>query len=163
MSKRYLVLTLVGWMMLGFLPSCADTSQPDYSKLGLVEISGTITMDDQPLPNVAIFFHDRPNRVYSYGVTDETGRYTLMFDSRKTGVMPGEKEIEITSTKNPAASLVDASEVSSSSEAEGANGDESEGGNRSKEIVPAKYNTASTLKYTVTESNSAVDFELDSK
>lgn len=163
MSKSFSVLTLIGWMLLGFLPGCADTSQPDYSKLGLVEISGTITMDDQPLPNVAVYFHDRPNRVYSYGMTDENGRYTLMFDSRKTGVMPGEKEIEITSTKNPAASLVDVSEESSSSETEGADGDESEGGNRSKEIVPAKYNTASTLKYTVTESNSAVDFDIDSK
>ncbi|MBL8856438.1 MAG: hypothetical protein JNK57_20920, partial [Planctomycetaceae bacterium] len=98
-----------------------------------------------------------------YAMTDENGRYTLMFDSRKTGVMPGEKEIEITSTKNPAASLVDVSEESSSSETEGADGDESKGVNQSKEIVPAKYNTASTLKYTVTESNSAVDFDLDSK
>ncbi len=165
MSKSYLVLTLVGWMLLGFLPGCADTSQPDYSKLGLVEISGTITMDDQPLPNVAVFFHDRPNRVYSYGMTDENGRYTLMFDSRKSGILPGEKEIEITSTKNPAASLVDTSEESAVTETdESDTGDgEGEAGVKGQEVVPSRYNSATTLKFTVTQSDSAVNFNLSSK
>lgn len=170
MSKSFFVRSMIGCMLLGFISGCTDTSQPDYASLGLVEISGTVTMDDQPLPKVAVFFHDRPNRVYSYGVTDDNGRYTLMFDSRKTGVMPGEKEIEITSTKNPAASPVDSTAESGSEEtaAEETEGNETEDGEvkagaRRSEIIPAKYNTASTLKFTVTESNSAVDFKLESK
>lgn len=166
MRKSCTWLALLTSMFLVSWVGCSDTSQPDYSKLGLVEISGTVTMDDQPLANVAVFFHDRENRRYSFGVTDNDGRYTLMFDSRKSGVLPGEKEIEITSTKNPMASLSDASEVSNSEETElesKADREAEETTESRQEMVPAKYNKATTLKYTVTESNQSVDFSLSSK
>ena len=77
------------------------TSEPNYGKLGLVDISGVITLDGQPLEGAAIFIHDRPNRRYSFGFTNSAGHYSLMFDSRKSGVLPGNKEIRDHNHKEP--------------------------------------------------------------
>jgi hypothetical protein len=128
-------------------------SEVDYSQLGLVEISGIVTLDGEPLEGAGIFFHDRPNRRYSYGVTDSEGRYQLMLDTRQSGVMPGEKEVEITSAKNPAADP--SADIGEGLDDEGSAGP----GN---EVVPAKYNTNTTLKYNVTVSDDSVNFDLKS-
>lgn len=152
-------------LLVAMLGCGSDTSQPDYASLGLVQISGKITLDGQPLPQAAVFFHDRPNRRYSYGVTDSEGRYTLMLDSRVTGILPGPKEIEITTLKNPAASLLDSPESAGSEGGDEAEqGDEKEGMTAGRqELVPSKYNTQTTLKYEVTSSNASVDFDLTSR
>ncbi len=155
--------TLTAWVLLVATLGCADTSQPDYTKLGLVEISGRITLDDQPLSNAAVYFHDRPNRVYSYGVTDSNGHYKLMFDSRMSGVLPGEKEVEITSAKNPVASEGDSSAAFDSDEDETEGSEQGAAAIKPKELVAAKYNSRTTLKYVVSESSDSVDFNLSSK
>ncbi len=154
------------WVWIGFyalvLIGCGyGPSQPDYASLGLVQISGKVTLDGRPLPGAAVYFHDRPNRRYSFGVTDTEGRYSLMLDSRMAGVMPGSKEIEITTLKNPAASPVDSpGEAGSEGDDEG---DEDAPATGRQEQVPSRYNTQTTLTYEVTTSNSAVDFELTTR
>ncbi|MBL8891851.1 MAG: carboxypeptidase regulatory-like domain-containing protein [Planctomycetaceae bacterium] len=150
-------------VLLLILLGCESTSQPDYTKLGLVQISGTVTMDGRPLAGAAVYFHDRPNRVYSYGTTDEVGHYSLMFDSRTAGVLPGEKEIEITTAKNPAAGERDSVAESDESSDEEQKNKATERKGAPGELVPAKYNTQTMLKFTVTESNSSVDFSLESR
>ena len=139
-------------------------SQPDYASLGLVQISGTVTLDSSPLPDAAVYFHDRANRRYSYGVTDADGRYTLMLDSRVSGVMPGPKEIEITTLKNPAASPVDRpGVVGSEADDDSDQGEEEVPAAKGRvERVPSKYNTQTTLTFEVTASNAAVYFALTS-
>lgn len=124
--------------------------QPDYSSIGLVEVSGTITLDGQPLPDATIYFHDKPERLYSSGVTDANGRYTLMFDSRKSGIIPGDKTIEIVTSTNPDL------EIGSSER------DDGSASSTRLEKLPARYNKNSTLTYTVTKSDLAVNFELTS-
>jgi hypothetical protein len=152
-------------LLLPLLGCGSDTSQPDYASLGLVQISGTVTLDGQPLPGAAVYFHDRPNRRYSYGVTDSAGRYKLMLDSRMAGILPGPKEVEITTLKNPAASPLDTAEGSGSEGGDEAEQSDEEGGvvAGQKELVPSKYNSPTTLTYEVTSSNSAVDFDLTSR
>jgi len=61
---------------------CRDQLQPEYEKLGLVDISGRVTLDGQPLANCTVIFEES-EFLYSSGVTDANGNYKLMFDSRK--------------------------------------------------------------------------------
>ena len=144
------------------------TSEADYASLGLVQISGTVTLDGNPLPNAAVYFHNRAERIYSYGVTDANGRYSLRFDSKIMGVMPGPKEVEITTAKNPTAPLSDSS---SNAGGEGGEGDEEEskedigvsGPAKGAEQVPERYNTKTELKFEVVGSDDAVDFALVSQ
>jgi hypothetical protein len=161
---RWAGLSICLWAM-AWIGCSYGPSQPDYASLGLVQISGTVTLDGRPLPGAAVYFHDRPNRRYSYGVTDAEGRYSLMLDSRMAGVMPGQKEVEITTLKNPAASPVDGpAEAGSEGDDEGDQG--GEGGKATtgrKEQVPSKYNTETTLKFEVTTSDSAVNFDLTTR
>lgn len=154
-SRCLLFFCFVSMLLAG----CFGPPQPDYSGLGIVDISGKITLDGKPLSKAAIFFHDRENRRYSWGVTDDSGRYKLMFDSRKSGVLPGVKEIEITTSKDPSASpagdVNDESSVGFDIE-----GSEPDAKPEKQEMVPAKYNRNSTLTYEVTKSASDVDFDL---
>lgn len=160
-QREWSLISLVAvlWVGCGYGPS-----QPDYASLGLVQISGTVTLDGTPLADAAVYFHDRPNRRYSYGVTDANGRYTLMLDSRVSGVMPGPKEVEITTMKNPAASPVDPpSDAGSEADDDSDQGEEEVPAAKGRvERVPSKYNTQTTLTYEVTASNAAVDFALTS-
>jgi len=83
---------------LGFLASilgCSTTSEPNYSKLGLVDLSGTLTLDGKPLGNVEVRLETTEDFIYSYGVTDEQGKFRLMFDSRKPGIIPGNKRLMV--------------------------------------------------------------------
>lgn len=147
-----------GFVLTLFLVAgCGDyVSQPDYSGLGLVDISGTVTLDGKPVSGAAVYFHDRENRRYSWGMTNAQGKYRLMLDSRKSGVMPGLKEVEITTTKNPAASPADGG-------GEGfVEGQDDAAPRATGEQIPAKYNSATTLTYEVTTPSDEVNFVLTS-
>ncbi|MFO0012275.1 MAG: hypothetical protein ACK553_05995 [Planctomycetota bacterium] len=86
----------IRWGIIGALAialGCSPTSQPNYSKLGLVDVSGIATLDGKPLANVEIRLETPEDLIYSYGVTDAQGRFRLMFDSRKPGIIPGRKRL----------------------------------------------------------------------
>lgn len=74
---------------------CSPTSQPNYSKLGLVDVSGVLSYDGRPLPNVELRLETPEDLTYSYGVTDASGRYRLNFDSRTHGIIPGRKRVVV--------------------------------------------------------------------
>lgn len=74
---------------------CSPTSQPNYAKLGLVDVSGVLSYDGRPLPNVELRLETPEDLTYSYGVTDASGRYRLNFDSRTHGIIPGRKRVVI--------------------------------------------------------------------
>src|SRR5688500_14866326 len=66
----------------------------DYSDLGLVDVTGKITLDGQPLPGATVRFEGPPNR-FAEGLTDAAGNYRLMYDSNQPGCLPGEKVVRI--------------------------------------------------------------------
>jgi len=138
---------------------CSTGPQADYSKLGLVEISGTVMLDGQALPKAAVFFVNEADRTHSYGATDERGHYTMMLNNQRSGVIPGIKRIEIATAKNP---LGDSS--GGLSEAKGGQEEDPDAApKRSKnEKVPACYNDRSKLKVDITNSDAALDFNLKS-
>ena len=73
---------------------CGSSLTPDYGKLDLVNVSGSITLDGQPLPEAIVVFESN-DATFSYGRTDDSGNYTLMLNSEKSGVMPGPKIVRI--------------------------------------------------------------------
>jgi hypothetical protein len=143
----------------GLPAACTYGPQADYGKLGLVEVSGTITLDGQPLSQAAVFFINEADSTHSYGVTDQAGHYTLMLDSRKSGVIPGLRRVQIATDKNPLGDSGFSGQVAETGEEE----DPDAAPKRSQnEKVPACYNERSKLKVEVTDNDTKMDFELKS-
>ena len=73
---------------------CGQEAAPDYARLGLAEVTGTIRLDEQPLADANIIF-ESPDTTFSSGRTDGSGKYSLMFNSEQSGVSTGEKVVRI--------------------------------------------------------------------
>lgn len=122
----------------------------DYAKLGLVEISGTVTLDGVPVEGAAVYFYE-PDERYCFGVTNSRGRYTAMLNSEKSGVTPGAKRVEITTRRNPLGEAAAMAEEDPDAEAD-----------KLEEKIPAAYNEKSKLEVVIETSDNALDFELKS-
>lgn len=139
------LILLVGCGSLG----CKSGLEPEYEKLGLVEISGTVKLDGKPLPNCTIVFEES-EFLFSSGTTDDSGNYKLMFDSRKSGVTPGEKTVRIKPGKPVSEGAAKEEEDPDAKPA------------AAGVSVPDCYNKDSKLKVTVSASDSSFDFDLKS-
>lgn len=141
---------------------CSGGPTADYSKLGLVSVSGTVTLDGNPVPKAAVFFINETDKTHCYGVTDDSGRYTMMLNSEKEGVIPGEKRVDIWTSKNP---LGDAGSSTSADGGEelAAEEDPDAAPKKAKnEKIPVCYNSRSKLRVNVESSDNALDFNLKS-
>ena len=130
-----------------FSVGCSGGSNVDYSGLGLIKVTGVVTLNGSPLPDVTVLFESSDGQ-FSYGVTDENGKYMLAYDSDTDGVTQ-EKIIRI--SKRPM------SEEGDEFESE----DEELSSTQQKETLPTKFNTKSDLKMTVP--SSSYDIELHSE
>ncbi|RMF99796.1 MAG: carboxypeptidase regulatory-like domain-containing protein [Planctomycetota bacterium] len=125
---------------------CTQT-EPDYSRLDLVPVHGTVTLAGKPLPDALVVF-EAEDRTFSWGITDEAGKYSLMFNSDVAGVTKGKKTVRIWTS---------AGDV----QGEGAGFEEDpDAKSRRPELIAAKYNRDSTLVVTVDETSSKFDFDL---
>ncbi|MFN9720322.1 MAG: carboxypeptidase-like regulatory domain-containing protein [Planctomycetota bacterium] len=153
--RRKLELTLSAMVITAV--GCSPTNSIDYSKVELVSVSGTVTLDGSPLSGAVITFDNTEMGTFSFARTDSSGRYTLQFDSEKQGVTPGRKVIQISTTRSllglPGEEGAEAGESSSES------GQKSE---KQEEKVPKCYNSESKLTVEVTSSSSTFNFELRS-
>jgi hypothetical protein len=112
----------------------------DYSKAGLVDVSGTVQLDGEPLAAAIVIF-EAPDATFSFARTDDTGRYRLLFDSVMPGVTKGPKTVRIRTL--------------------GSLGEEDPDTNRGgNEAVPPCYNSKSTLTVEVSGNSTATDFDL---
>jgi glycosidase len=113
-----------------------------YGSLELVEVKGSVKLDGKPLPNALVTFRSDLLETSS-GQTDADGNYTLMLNSQKSGVTPGEKTVIIVTRFGEGSS---------------------EGETVTVEKIPDEYNTNSTLKVIVEKkTNQHFDFNLQSK
>jgi hypothetical protein len=133
-----------------WISGCETTSQPDYGPLGLVEVSGVVSLDNKPLSNAEIRFETVADGIYSYGHTDENGRYKLMFDSRKSGIIPGKKRVMVLEKRK--------------SESESTKRDREEGEDPEEMVenvkIPACYGRASAIEVEVKGAETSFDFNL---
>jgi hypothetical protein len=132
--------TSVGWLMLALLGCARDP----YAELGLVEVTGIVTLDGRPLAGAKVCFEADDKR-QAIGRTNATGAYQLMYDSRTPGVMPGKNTVRITTAD---------ADVEGDGLAEGAVA--------AKETVPERYNTQSELTANVSGAKATLDFHLKS-
>lgn len=58
-------------------------------KEGLVSVSGTVFLDGKPLEGATVTFHPIKGGPVGSGVTEESGRFTVMTGTRR-GLKPGE-------------------------------------------------------------------------
>lgn len=108
---------------------------------GLATVTGTVTLDDQPLANATVQFRPTSSkRASSFGRTDDEGRYKLMRTVTTAGSMPGEYIVSIRTADTLFADGTDDTEQ--------------------EERVPAKYNTKSELERTVEPGRNTFDFDL---
>ena len=132
------------------LTGCLGTYKADYSGLGLIPVTGIITLDGKPLPNAVVFFVQE-NETKSYATTEANGFYRMMFNSEVEGVLPGTVTVEISTT-------------ASTGELNIAKGDaevDPDAPKKSKkELVPAAYNKKSKLNVTVSPESNKFDFDL---
>ena len=138
--KHYLPLAIV--LFTSLLMGC--NAKNGYAELGLVEVTGTVTLDGKPLPQAKVTFESEDKRLAT-GVTDSAGHYALMYDSETPGCLPGPKTVRIT---------MGATDV------EG--GGAAEGSTAGKQTLPAIYNTKSELKAEVSAAQKTINFDLKS-
>lgn len=131
---------------------CNDSIDADYSDLDLAKVTGTVTLDGKKLAGARVIF-EASDTTYSYGITDDSGSYSLMFDSIKAGVLPGEKIVRITMGG-----------MVNEGEAEDEDEDELDGAERSSTgiTIPEKYNRESELTRVVESGSQTFDFDLNS-
>ncbi|APZ93072.1 carboxypeptidase-like regulatory domain-containing protein [Fuerstiella marisgermanici] len=123
---------------LSIFVGCGD-SGPE-----IATVTGTITMDDAPLPNASIIF--QPERGRPAGArSDENGEYELNFSGGRMGAQPGTYIVAIRTAR------------------EGSIEDDGSRSPGKPETVPAQYNVSSELRYTVEADKANVaDFNLTS-
>lgn len=104
-----------------------------------------MTLDGQPLPGVEVTFAPMTGRS-SGGITDNQGRYTLIYVGATNGAKTGRHTVfiawppyESDGVENPAPK------------------------NRARPRIPARYNQKSTLSADVTAGSNTFDFALESK
>lgn len=124
---------------LGLAAGCAQKPKdlPD-----LAPVTGTVTMDGEPLAGVDVTFSSEVGGQVSGGTTDDTGRYELRYSGRLMGAKIGPHTVQITTPLR-----------------------EVPGEPAWKEKVPAKYNRKTELKADVKPgpAPNTIDFELKSK
>lgn len=134
-------LTWTFFLLAPAIIGCGD-SGPE-----LAEVTGVVTLDGKAVPGAILTFVPTAGGSPSYGGTDKTGNYRLMFTNEKYGAMVGEHEVEISTNK-----------VSPSEKAEmKATGQEV---NDIFIPIPKKYKAKGALTAKVERKANTVDFKL---
>ncbi len=143
-----------------FVTTGCDATGADYSQLELVNVSGQVTLEDQPLEGAVVTF-ESPDGQFSYGLTDANGNYSLRLDSVKSGVTPGPKTVRISTSRRILG--LNAEEGAPGAEIGDGNSEAPQSSSTPIERLPARYHQASELKADVTSGNTNSDFALKSK
>ena len=134
----------LGAVSVALLVICGCGGAPsDMPDLGTV--SGTITLDGEPLADANVYFRPLDGGRTSRARTDEQGRYELQYNATKEGAKVGGHRVRIT-THEEALEEDDGSRT----------------GGR-KEKVPKRYNEESELEVEVAAGSNTHDFTLTSK
>jgi len=111
-------------------------------------VSGTVTLDGQPLEGAELLFMPTGGGGASVGTTDGSGKYTLQHVSRKAGAFIAQHKVSITTAK----------------EIETAEGSDEDGEmEMTPEKLPPKYNSKTNLTADVKAGSNPIDFELTSE
>lgn len=76
-------------VLLGLL-GCSGT------RSDLAPVTGIVTLDGEPLAQATLVFQPEAAGPASFGLTDESGRYTMMYDEGVKGAVVGRHAVKIT-------------------------------------------------------------------
>ena len=152
MSRGGFVWAAVVAVSVGVLAGCDAPPRSNYDGLGLVPVTGTITLDGQPLAGAVVSF-DAPDGQFAYGLTDSSGNYSLQVDSVAKGCPSGPRTVRISTARKV---------LGLNSDEEGGSGGEGPPKPKVEERVPEKFNKNSELKIEVTKDKTDYDFDLKS-
>ncbi|GDY11110.1 hypothetical protein LBMAG52_45980 [Planctomycetia bacterium] len=141
------------------LSGCGGSSSANYGKLSLLSVSGAVTLDGKPLPEAVVTF-DSEDGQFSYGLTDASGRFSLQFDSVKSGAIPGKKTVRISTTRKILGLNTEEEGGGEEGRSEGAAATTTA---RPIELVPVRYNKKSELSVDVSPDKTHFEFPLVSK
>lgn len=152
-------LTGVLSVALLVLAGCGDS-------LNTGEVTGTVTLDGEPLDNAIVTFSPEAGGPSAIGRTDAQGNYEL-YRRGDPGAMVGTHKVRVTSVQEADAEEVpEEAEASSDSDAymQQAMGTRPSAYNMaaSQEKIPAKYNQDTTLVETVESGDNVINFDLTS-
>jgi hypothetical protein len=133
------------------LVGCSEKPASNYDGLGLVPVSGVVTLDSQPLAGAVVTF-DAPDGQFAYGMTDGSGKYSLQVDSEMKGCPRGQRLVRISTTRKI---------LGLNSSEEGGEPGEKKPVQES-EKVPSKFNKESTMTVEVTPDKNTYDLDLKS-
>jgi hypothetical protein len=109
------------------------------AKSDLAAVHGKVTLDGQPLANAFVVFSPTAHGTTSYGRTDASGSYEMMFTDNEKGAWIGENLVRISTADLDRG-----------------------GGAGPKERVPIVYNQETTLKAEVQRGGNTFNFDLKS-
>jgi len=129
-----------GWRALTILAAClvAGCSSKPSGLPDVAPVTGTVTMDGQPLASVTVVFESQSGHS-SFGSTDASGRYELLAASNQKGAVVGPNKVTISTQ-------LDAPP-----------------GPQWKDPIPARYNAATELSADVVAGKNTFDFPLERK
>jgi hypothetical protein len=134
---RFGILTVAAVLCSG----CGGAKGPE-----LGTVTGTITLDGKPLPNVNIqFAPEATGGAPSYGGTNAEGEYKLMFAQNRPGAMLGKHRVELTAREPKT------------------DEDGKPVGPQDVVTIPAKYQKKDALTAEVKAGSNTIDFKLDSQ
>jgi hypothetical protein len=123
-------------------------------------VTGTVTLDGEPVTNGLVTFSPSEGGRSSIGKTDSAGKYELIFADRK-GAMVGSHQVAVTTVQESSGS---GEEVSSDSDAyaqQAMGGSASDYDNATvTEPIPAKYNSETTLTFDVASGSNTIDIPM---
>ena len=132
---------------------CGESGPP------LGQVSGTVTMDGEPLANALVTFTPEAGGRGSMGKTDGNGKYELAFVDSK-GALIGNHKVSVTTVQESSGS---ATEMSSDSPEYANQGGPADYENATtKEAIPEKYNTKTELTFDVKAGSNTYDIPLES-
>jgi len=135
--KRFVISSSCLLAIIAFASGCGNPSgdQPE-----LAPVTGTVTMNGQPLAGASVRFYPSEGRP-SAGVTNDQGEYELVYLQGNKGAIIGSHTVRISTQDEENDPM----------------------GEQNTETVPARYNRETTLSATVENKSNAIDFTLTSK
>lgn len=140
------------WAVITALSLGAIGCGPPESDSDLVPVTGTVTLDGEPLAGATVSYDVARGTAGQggTGTTDAEGKYKISHFRAGEGINPGEYTVSISKLV-----LSDGSPIPPDAE--------SIFNLDTKDLVPPKYNVATTLTTTVMPNSEPIDFELKSK
>lgn len=156
LERESLTMTITQRILAATLAFCiagCGRPQANYDNVELVDVEGTVLLDGAPVSGAVVQFEDAETGLKSFGLTDGDGRYQLKFDSFKSGIIPGEKRVVISTTMKVLG--VNSDDEGGETEEEGDGKPEPK-----TEQIPEEYRGDTNLRTKVTSTTTEVNFDL---